>query len=133
MNQGLRRISLQAPNSCVTARAKGPLADVARPGPEATRSFAHRLANACTAAEAARGTGWRPLLADVPLRSGILLLQSERPDARQASPEALRAAFHSQGLALTVYEGGIIRLSMPPSLWRAEELDLLRNSLEKIA
>jgi selenocysteine lyase/cysteine desulfurase len=112
---------------------QGAVADIARPAAEEVLSFSHRLANASAVAELARGNSWRPLLPDAPFRSGILLLRCERPEAAQASPEALRASFHKQGLALTAYSGGIIRLSMPSTAWRAEQLQVIRTSLEKVA
>jgi len=112
---------------------QGAVVDACRSCPETPLQFKCRLANACVVAEASRGTTWRPLLPDPAFRSGILLLQNERADARRASPEAMRAAFHSQGLALTAYEGSVIRLSMPPTSWQGDEVELIRNALEKVS
>jgi selenocysteine lyase/cysteine desulfurase len=73
----------------------------------------HRAENMRVAVEVARTTGWRPLLPDEPLRSGILLLEAERLALRSVCPEALRATLRDSGVAATAYEGGLVRLSMP--------------------
>jgi hypothetical protein len=112
---------------------QGAIADAHRYCPEVSHQFQGRLSNARVVAEAAQGTSWRPLLPDAAFRSGILLLRSERAEARQASPETLRASFHRNGLALTAYEGGFIRLSMPPTPWNGRDLDLIRHALAKAA
>jgi hypothetical protein len=77
--------------------------------------------------------GWRPLLPDEPLRSGILLLEAERSAARAASPDALRTTLRDCGVAATAYEGGLIRLSMPPAGFTADELDRLGRALEQVS
>jgi hypothetical protein len=79
------------------------------------------------------GTGWRPLSPEPAFRSGILLLQAERPAVRRADPAALRAAFQDHGTALTAYGGGLIRLSMPDAGWQEQELDALRSTLRATA
>ncbi|MCI0457461.1 MAG: aminotransferase class V-fold PLP-dependent enzyme [Gemmataceae bacterium] len=112
---------------------RGALADTDRPSPEAALSFRQRLANARRVVEVSRGTAWRALLPDASFRSGILLLQSERADVCQAPPEAMRAAFHNQGLALTAYHEGLIRLSMPALPWHDDELQRIQNALAKAA
>jgi hypothetical protein len=98
-----------------------------------SHQFQGRLSNARVVAEVAQGTTWRLLLPDAAFRSGIFLLQSARAEARQASPETLRTTFHRNGLALTAYEGGLIRLSMPPTPWNGRDLDLIRHALAKAA
>jgi hypothetical protein len=45
----------------------------------------------------------------------------------------LRVAFHDQGVALTAYADGLIRLSMPDVGWQGGELDVLRNGLRVTA
>ena len=85
-------------------------------------------------AEAARGTGWTPLLPDPPLRSGILLYQAEDRGARRAAPEQLRARFQEKGLALTAYnyKDGIMRLSMLKRPWRRSDIDVIRRALRQV-
>jgi hypothetical protein len=112
---------------------QGAVVDAVSPGREGRTTFALRLANAHAAADAIHGSDWHPLLADPALRSGILLLQSDSPLTRRASPGLLRRAFHARGLAVTAYSDGLIRLSMPPTPWRGSELDLLRQAFQRVA
>jgi len=68
-----------------------------------------RAKNAATVAALAPVTGWKPLLPDVPLRSGILLLEAERAAVRSIPPDILRTNLRDAGVAATVYEGGVVR------------------------
>jgi Aminotransferase class-V len=88
-----------------------------------------RFANVNQAADAVRGTGWEPVLPDAAFRSGVLLLQAERPLVRQADPATLRSTFHDKGVDLTAYDNGLIRLSMPDLPWQSDQLDALRKAL----
>lgn len=92
-----------------------------------------RLRNAAVVADLMAQEGWRPLVPDVELRSGILLLQAERPVTRQAEALAVRAAFHRQGVSLTAYEDGLIRLSMPYRPLDDADRSLLRNAARSVA
>jgi len=100
-----------------------PLADVLR----------QRQANLLEATRLAAASGWLPVQPAEPFRTGILLLQAERDKTRQRSAEDLRDAFAEEGLALTSYDGGFIRLSMPPVRWRPPQIDLLEHALSSIA
>jgi selenocysteine lyase/cysteine desulfurase len=95
-------------------------------------SLASRLGSLSAAAELAAASGWQPLLPEPALRSGILLLEAEREATRRKPPEEVRAAFSDQGVALTTYEGGHIRLSMPDSPWRPGEAEHLRMALRSV-
>lgn len=96
-------------------------------------SLAVRLQNAECVAERAAAAGWIPLQPHPTLRSGILLLQAERERTRRRSPEMLREAFYEHGTALTTYEDGVIRLSMPASPLRSDELELIIAALQDVA
>jgi selenocysteine lyase/cysteine desulfurase len=112
---------------------QGAAADaLAEPG-GAAGSFSTRTENLRATAGLANGAGWRPLLADPTLRSGILLVRAERASTREAEPEALRLAFQEQGVALTAYPGGLVRLSMPSVPLNAEGLSRLGLALERVA
>jgi hypothetical protein len=67
------------------------------------------------------------------LRSGILLLEAEREATRRKPPQEIRAAFSGHGVALTTYEGGRIRLSMPDRPWGPGEADHLLTALRSAA
>jgi hypothetical protein len=92
-----------------------------------------RLHNLSVAAEVAAADGWRPLLPDPALRSGILLLQAERAGTRRSDAQALRSEFHDRGVSLTAYRDGMVRLSMPDRPWALEELALLQQACRSVA
>lgn len=112
---------------------QGAVADaLAEPRPPAD-ALPCRLANADTAAEVAAAAGWTPDRPGPGFRSGILLLAPERPAVRELSGPAVRAAFDDRGVTVTGYDGGRIRLSMPPTGWSAGELDHLGYALRAVA
>jgi len=96
-------------------------------------AVSRRIENACAVAAVARTTGWRPVLPALPLRSGILLLEAERTAVRSLPPETLRTKLRDAGVAATVYEGGLVRLSMPATELTATERDRLAAALQQTA
>jgi hypothetical protein len=92
-----------------------------------------RIANAEHVADVAAVTGWIQRAPHPSLRSGILLLQAERKETRSRSRESLRAAFDECGVALTAYDDGLVRLSMPPEPITNEELHHLESAFQAIA
>jgi hypothetical protein len=95
--------------------------------------FRARVANADVLAEAARPSGWEPLVPDAPFRSGILLLQGREPQVQAAPAEVLRSSFQQHGVAVTTYAAGVARFSLPARPWKAKELDRLRSVLQSCA
>jgi hypothetical protein len=98
-----------------------------------TNALAARVDNAEVLAEIARSAGWRPLLADRPLHTGILLLEARSPAVQSAPPDEVRAAFQEQRISLTTYSGGILRVCVPERAWEARELNHLRTALRRLA
>jgi selenocysteine lyase/cysteine desulfurase len=92
-----------------------------------------RIENARRAAESIGGVGWESLSPHPDLASGILLVRPERRFVRHRDPEEVRAALRDAGVAATVYGGGTVRLSMPGSPWRSDQLRQLCNSLAAVA
>jgi selenocysteine lyase/cysteine desulfurase len=84
-------------------------------------------------AAAVVATGWRPLQPAPALRSGILLLEGERAEAKLADPTDLSSRFLEKGVALSAYRGGLLRVSAPRRPWGPGELDTLRNVLKAAA
>ncbi|HLN33193.1 MAG TPA: aminotransferase class V-fold PLP-dependent enzyme [Gemmataceae bacterium] len=84
------------------------------------------------AADVARVSGWYPLRPEASFRSGILLLEAEKAATKLASAEALRSGFYEKGIALTAYDNGIIRLSVPEHGWKPGDLDRLGGALQSI-
>lgn len=92
-----------------------------------------RYHNLDVAASLAQDRGWQPLLPASPFRTGIALLRAEREKTRRLSAVALREAFASHGVALTAYEHGLVRLSMPATQWQPDNLDRLDRVLQAVA
>lgn len=74
-------------------------------------------------------TGWAPLLPDSELRSAILLLQSDRQRTRDMSRDQLRHRFQREGIALTAYDRGVVRLSAIAETIPVSEMGQLQNAL----
>ena len=72
----------------------------------------------------ATSSGWRPLSPSEPLQTGILLLEAKSEDTRTAPTEKLRQRFLTAGIALTAYDGGLIRASLPACLFSGHDHDL---------
>lgn len=96
-------------------------------------AFQTRRQNLIEAAVLGQACGWQPLLPADPFQTGILLLQPERTSRRNQSPQELRRNFAEQGVALTTYDAGVIRLSMPPAIWQPADLQHLGNALRDTA
>lgn len=112
---------------------QGAVADALAGGTCPCARLPQRLLNADVTAEMMAQEGWRPLVPDDGFRSGILLLQAERPATRRVEAQVVRTAFHSRGVSLTAYEGGLIRLSMPDRTLNETDSMLLRNASRSVA
>jgi hypothetical protein len=98
-----------------------------------TAAFATQLRNAESVAHKALESGWRPIWRPVFARSGILMLQAERPAVRKQSAEVLRRRFAEAGVLLTAYDQGQLRLSMPRRAWTRDDLDRLAIVFRSLA
>jgi hypothetical protein len=92
-----------------------------------------QVANARQVTGEAPASGWRPLRPSEPLQTGILLLEAKSRDTRTAPVEMLRQRFLTAGIALTAYDGGLIRASLPDDLLGGHDHDLLRSALDRCA
>ena len=97
------------------------------------RELLAQMANVDRLADAVPEIGWHPSRPDAPMQSGILLLRANHPDTRAALPDVIRERFRASGIALTVYEGGTIRASLPDREFAGKELDLLQTALRRCA
>lgn len=113
--------------------AQGAAADALERSSQSATLRGVRHKNLAQATAVAESCDWRSLLPAEPFRTGILLLQAEREATRCLPPEALRGAFAEHGIALTAYDGGAIRLSMPTSAWQPEEIDQVGRALRLLA
>ena len=112
---------------------QGAVADALEGGDMPSRCLPGRVESLMAAATVAASAGWRPLLASAAFRTGILLLQAEREKKKELPAPELRRAFSERGVALTAYDGGIIRLSMPGEGWRPGEIEQLQGVLAAVA
>ena len=78
--------------------------------------LATQMMNADRVAEQAAAVGWRPTRPTLSLQSGVLLLEPRSRDTCQAPTDVLRQRFLNAGVALTAYEGGLLRTSLPDCL-----------------
>jgi hypothetical protein len=136
-SEGVEEKKLEAFTETVDVAPLFPTAAVVS-GPGAGReglanALAARVDNAEVLAEIARSAGWRPLLADLRLYTGILLLEARSPAVQSAPPDEVRAAFQEQRISLTTYGGGILRVCVPERAWEARELNYLRTALRRLA
>jgi hypothetical protein len=113
--------------------SQGAVADALAAGETPADRLPTRLANLRAVAALAPSCGWQPHVVAPEFRTGILLLQAEGSLLRSLSSEALRQRFGEQGVAVTAYQDGLIRLSMPETNWREEELSHLQDSLRGTA
>ena len=88
-----------------------------------------RLRAADQVARLAPDSGWAVAEVDRELRSAIVLLRAESPKVQSTEPDALRAAFRDRGVGLTVYDGGVVRLSMPTTLSFTPDAERLCEAL----
>jgi hypothetical protein len=102
--------------------------------PRAKRQeLAMQMANADRVADEALGVGWRPSRPALLLQSGVLLLEPNHPDTRLAPVERIRQRFLSAGVALTAYDGGTVRASLPDQSLASADFDRLRSALARCA
>jgi len=95
--------------------------------------LACQSATAEKVAEQAPGTGWNPVQPAEQLRTGILLLEAKDPETWLAPVERLRERFRRLGVALSAYDGGIIRTSLPSKPLGDRHLNLLDAALCRCA
>ncbi len=92
-----------------------------------------QLDNADGLAECAEHAGWRPVRPSNPLHTGILLLEAARLETQSAPVDILRERFLTAGVALTAYDGGLVRASLPDRLLSRRRLDALHAALCRCA
>lgn len=82
---------------------------------------------------AARSSGWRPFTIDHGLETGIVLLGPAGDATGQTSPEDVRRLFQERGVALTVFPGAVLRVSLPEWPLTERRLAPLKSALGDLA
>ena len=93
--------------------------------------LATQMANADRVADQAAATGWQPLRPTLLMQSGVLLLESRNQDTRQVPTDIIRQHFLTAGIAITVYDGGLLRASLPDWPMTSSDLPRLQSSLSQ--
>jgi hypothetical protein len=96
---------------------------------EIVNCFEVRRGNADQVAALTRRSLWRPIPIHPTLSSGIQLLEGIREETRTASADSVRRRFQEQGIALTAFTGGVLRLSMPGVPLASGAIDALGKGL----
>ena len=88
-----------------------------------------QIDNAEQVAQRSSATGWRPIRPANPMTTGILLLEATDRQNRVAPIDRLREHFLAGGIALTAYDGGVIRISLPDRLMSPGAHIIVRKAL----
>jgi hypothetical protein len=65
------------------------------------------------------------------MQSGILLLEPKNQDTHQSTDELVRQRFLSAGIAITTYDHGLLRASLPDSALATADLNRLTPIFRK--
>lgn len=95
--------------------------------------FQERRANAEAVVELSRETDWRLISPSQELQSAVVMLEATDSTACELPAKTLRTAFEQQGLSLSAYPSGRIRLSMPEKLLSESQLNQIRAALHAVS
>jgi selenocysteine lyase/cysteine desulfurase len=95
----------------------------------AANQFGVLMENRHALEQAAEGTTWQPLLPHPSLRSGIMLFQAKDSKTKKLPPAEVREKFLAHGVALSSYDHGLVRVSLPQTKLSPAELDRFSASL----
>ncbi len=108
---------------------QGAADDLLPSGGTSGEALSLRLDNWESASRAALRSDWKPIATALSLRSGILMLRPDSAAVGHHRPEVIREAFREQGVAISTYPEGLIRLSMPSARWINNEAVKLSDTL----
>ncbi len=80
---------------------------------ERKSDFQQRRTNADTVVELSRKSDWRLVSPFSEFQSAVVMLEATDSAIRELPAKTLRTAFEQNGVSLSAYQGGRIRLSMP--------------------
>lgn len=112
---------------------QGALYDAARSRSRQHEALTHRMMNADRLLGQIANVGWMAVTPVCAMRTGICLLQANNIDIATLAPSLLRQLFHEFGLAVTAYRKGLVRLSMPATLWSTDDVNHIRRALASVA
>lgn len=92
--------------------------------------YRQRRLNAGLVADSLAASAWRPVRVDDTVHSAILLAQ--RAGGCTSEPEMLQSSFRQQGVALSAYPGGLLRLSLPSQNLTPDHVDQLAQAVQTV-
>ena len=97
------------------------------------QEFAQRLNNLDEAAACLSDSSWCPVSLNQTTRSAIMLATANHASVRQAAPDTLQTHFRNHGIALSAYQGGLLRLSMPSGILQQNYLEFLSSAFQTVS
>lgn len=82
---------------------------------------------------AAESNGWRGVSPHSGHKSRILLFEQKHKRTEAFPHEQIREAFLSEGIAISTYDSGLLRLSLPDQVLRSEQLAQLATAFHQSA
>lgn len=95
-------------------------------------AYSIRQANREAVLETADSSRWGHVCPASQFQSAVVLLQSENNQVSGLPPTKLRTLFEENGVSLSAYHAGRVRLSMPNKPLEDSELKQLHNALEAV-
>lgn len=95
--------------------------------------FSQRLANSDRAAECLSASSWSPVRLNDTTRSAILLAANNHASIQQTTPDTLQSHFRNHGIALSAYQGGLLRMSIPLGIMQQSHLESLSNAFHAVS
>ncbi len=93
----------------------------------------HSVSNRAALVDVAESSGWRSIAPEHDLTSNILLFERKSRQVSHQTSEQLRSHFLAAGVALSSYESGLIRVSLPHSTMHEHDLDRLELAFRHAA
>lgn len=95
--------------------------------------FQERRSNAEAVVDLSQETDWRLVSPSPEFQSAVVMLEATDSPARELAAKALRTAFEQQGVSLSAYQGGRIRLSMPEKPLSESQLQQIRAAFHAVS
>ena len=95
--------------------------------------FQERRANAEAVVDLSQETDWRLVSPSPELQSAVVMLEATDSPARELPAKTLRTAFEQEGLSLSAYQGGRIRLSMPEKPLSESQLNQIQAAFHAVS
>ncbi len=95
--------------------------------------FQERRCNAEAIADLSQETDWRLISPSPEFQSAVVMLEADSSPARSLPAKSLRTAFEQQGLSLSAYQGGRIRLSMPETPLSESQLHQIQAAFHAVS